>query len=295
MFVFVVVVLSWGWSGRSSVLFFTLRRLSRRLGAGDDLDESAQARAILRHLGSHGVQGHLVAFKFEVDVEMSETSGVSSRGGVYASRVVGGDGCFHRGCALRARFDAKALESRAAGVVLGVRRRREGSRRCGVHGGGRDEDRRGGSPRARSRPQPARLPSGWGGVRHADGSWFSAEPAVTTRGLTRGRSTARDAPIARGGSNSLETRGGDEPGASCVSRREACPGVRQRRGRYDVSSFPRRREVELGQLGGFFLPTTVVQGWQARTLFVTSIPRGPALGGMSGTRFSGIGGRGGES
>ena len=120
MFVFVVVV-SWGWSGRSSVLFFALRRLSRRLGAGDDLDESAQARAILRHLGSHGVQGHLVAFKFEVDVEMSETSGVSSRGGVYASRVVGGDGCFHRGCALRARFDAKALESRAAGVVLGVR------------------------------------------------------------------------------------------------------------------------------------------------------------------------------
>ena len=125
-------------------------------------------------------------------------------------------------------------------------------------------------------------------MRHADGSWFSAEPAVTTRGLTRGRSTARDAPIARGGSNSLETRGGDEPGASRVSRREACLGVRQRRGRYDVSSFPRRREVELGQLGFFLWTTVVVQSWQARTLFVTSIPRGPALGGMSGTRFSGI-------
>ena len=161
VFVFVVVVVSWGWSGRSSVLFFTLRRLSRRLGAGDDLDESAQARAILRHLGSHGVQGHLVAFKFEVDVEMSETSGVSSRGGVYASRVVGGDGCFHRGCALRARFDAKALESRAAGVVLGVRDGGRGRVVAAFTEGARRGSPRG-SPRARSRPQPARLPSGWG-------------------------------------------------------------------------------------------------------------------------------------
>lgn len=126
-------------------------------------------------------------------------------------------------------------------------------------------------------------------MRHPDGSWFSAEPAVTMRGLTRGRSTARDAPIARGGSTSLETRGGGEPGASRVPRREACRGVRPAsRALRLSSSFPRRGEV---RRKWDFLGTTVVQQLLARrqpSFFITAIPRGPAFGGMSGTRFSGI-------
>ena len=121
-FVLVLGFVSWGSFGpSSSVLLFPLLRLSSRLGSGDDLDESAETRAVLRHLGSHGVQRRVVALDFEVDLEMAETGGVSSRGGVDATRVVGGDGGFHRGCALRAGFDAKALESRAASLVLGVR------------------------------------------------------------------------------------------------------------------------------------------------------------------------------
>ena len=54
------------------------------------------------------------------------------------------------------------------------------------------------------------------------------------------------------------------------------------------SSFPRRGEV---RRKWDFLGTTVVQQLLARrqpSFFITAIPRGPAFGGMSGTRFSGI-------
>ena len=180
-----------------------------------------------------------------------------------------------------AQFDAKALESRAAGVVLGVRDGGRGRVVAAFTEGGATGIAAGVAAGAVSAPAGA-LALWVGGATRGRIVVLRGARGDDAR-LDTGWSTARDAPIARGGSNSLETRGGDESGASRVSRREACLGVRQRRGRYDVSSFPRRREVELGQLGFFLWTTVVVQSWQARTLFVTSIPRGPALGGMSGT------------